>query len=240
MSNSLTFAEELVKAAVGGLAPVVALLIGGRFLLDWYDLRKKKSELELDRVAKDRLREAELIQRRREQELDLTKFVRQKQYEAVQELYSIFAAYMALYRLINSGHIDLSDANERLKLLRELAPLEGRVDSAILRIASEFSNKATAAELAKYLPNLRQACQLWRESVRYGKPLPFHSSGQPDYVRFKRAFTQTATYLANRIYERLDPPDLAVDEATFLLTEVFDNKHERRAQGDASQETGSK
>ena len=226
MSTSLTFTQELVKAAVGGLAPVLALVIGGRFLLDWYDLRKKKLELELDRTAKERARDAELMQRRREQELDLTKFVRQKQYEAVQELYLIFAAYMSLYRLINSGHIDLTSADERLELLRELAPLEGRVDSAILRIASEFSNKGTASELSKYLPDLRQACQLWRENVQNGKPLPFYSSGQRDYVRFKRAFTQTATFLANRIYERLEPPELAVDEATALLTEVFDNKHE--------------
>lgn len=228
MPTSLTFTEELIKAVVGGAAPTLILIIGGRLFLDWYDLRKRQREQKIDQAAKEAVREVELSQKRREQELDLTKFVRQKQYEALQELYAIFASYMALYRLINSNHIDLGDATERLKLLRELAPLEGRVDSAILRIASEFSNSTTSECLSKYLPNVRQACQLWRETVQRGEQLPFYSSNQPDYVRFKSAFTQTATYLANRLYERLEPPQLAVEEATKVLTDVFDNKHEQR------------
>ena len=228
MSNSLTFTEELIKAVIGGAAPTVALIVGGRLFLDWYDVRKRKRELELDRLAKDSAREVELTQKQKEQHLDLMKFVRQKQYEALQEIYAIFAAYMAYYRLINSKHLDLNSADERLKLLRELSPLEGRVDSVILRIASEFSNESTASELKSCLPDLRQACQLWRECVRDGKTLPFYASDQPDYLRFKRSFTQTATYLSNRIYERLEPPEIEVNAATELLEEVFDNKHEGR------------
>lgn len=227
--STLTFTEELIKAVVGGIAPTVALIIGGRLFLDWYDLRKKEREVALDQTAKTQARNAELAHKRREQEIELTKFVRQKQYEALQEVYAIFATYMSLYRLINSKHIDLEISEERMKLLREIAPLEGRVDSAILRIASEFSNRSTTKELSQYLPNLRQACQLWRESVQKGEALPFASSNQPDYLRFKRAFTQTATFLANRIYERLEPPELAIESATELLTEVFDNKHEKRS-----------
>jgi hypothetical protein len=156
----------------------------------------------------------------------LTRFIRQKQYEALQELYSLFSSYMALYRLINSGHIDLTSGENRLKLLREIGPMEGRVDGAILRIASEFSNPATSKQLNKFLPHLRQSVQLWRENVSRGKELPFTYSDQPDYLRFKKAFTQTATYLASLIYERLEPPILAVDNATDLLTQVFDNRHE--------------
>ncbi len=218
MSASLTFTQEIVKAVVSGVTPVLVLILGGRQFLDWYDLRKKRKENNLDKELKIR-----------EQELELSKFVRQKQYEAVQELYAIFANYMSFYRLINSNHIDLSLPDERLKLLKELAPLEGRLDAVILRIASEFASISTKDELAKYLPDLRQACQLWRESVRAGKTLPFDSSDQNDYVLFKDSFTKAASYLANRIYDSLDRPQISSNQATKLLMDIFENKHGRRS-----------
>jgi len=73
---------------------------------------------------------------------------------------------------------------------------------------------------------LRQSVQIWRERVHEGKQLPFTYSGQEDYMRFKTAFTQTCTYISSLIYERLEPTTIVVDQATKVLTETFDNKHE--------------
>jgi hypothetical protein len=209
----LNFVQELMKAAVAGLLPTAALILGGRYFLDRYDLRKKKLENEL-----------ELERKQREQSLELARFVRQQQYEALQELYSLFSEFVRLYRIINSGHVDLQSETVRHDLLKEIASAEGHVDAAILRVASEFTHH-NSDQLARYLADLRQAVQLWRESVREGNELPFYSSGQLDYMRFKQSFVSTCTYLASVIYQRIEP--VVVDEAVSLLTEVFDNRHER-------------
>lgn len=221
----LTFTEELIKAAVGGAIPTAVLIFGGRWLLDKYDIRKKKREQDLEFAARERFQESEVSRKRREQEIELVRFVRQRQYEALQELYTLFAQYMSFYRLINSNHIDLKDSASRLKLLEQISVSEGRVDAAILRIASEFTHN-NSAKLQEYLANLRQSVQIWRERVSDGRDLPFTSSRQHDYMRFKTAFTQTCTYLASLIYQRLEPTSVVVEQATEVLTGVFDNKHE--------------
>jgi hypothetical protein len=223
--NGLTFTEELIKAAVGGAVPTAVLIFGGRWLLDKYDIRKKKREQDLEFAAKERLVDSEVARKRREQEIELVTFVRQRQYEALQELYALFAQYMSFYRLINSGHVDLKDPASRLKLLEQIAVSEGRVDAAILRIASEFTHD-NSDKLGEYLANLRQSVQIWRERVRSGQDLPFTSSGQQDYLRFKTAFTRSCTYLASLIYQRLEPTSVVVEQATQVLTDVFDNRHE--------------
>lgn len=222
---SLTFSEELIKAAVGGAVPTVVLVFGGRFLLDKYDIYKKKREQDLDFAAKERLQESEVSRKRREQEIELVRFVRQRQYEALQELYLLFAQYMSFYRIINSGHIDLKDSASRLTLLEQIAASEGRIDAVILRVASEFTHD-NADQLSGYLANLRQSVQIWRERVTKGDDLPFYSSNQKDYMRFKTAFTQTCTYLASLIYQRLESKSLVAEQAAEVLTQVFDNKHE--------------
>ena len=223
--SDLTFSQEIIKAAVGGAIPTAVLVFGGRWLLDKYDIRKRKREQDLEFTAKERSQELEVTRKRREQEIELVRFVRQRQYEALQELYTLFAQYMSFYRLINSGHIDLNNPSSQLKLLEQISASEGRIDAAILRIASEFTHD-NSAQLGRDLADLRQSVQIWRERVREGSDLPFHASGQADYMRFKTAFTHTCTYLASLIYQRLEPTSVIVEQATEVLTGVFDNKHE--------------
>lgn len=223
----LTFNQELVKAAVGGVVPTVALVAGGRWLLDKYDLAKKNREQAIEYAAKEKVQELEIGRKRREQTIELARFIRQRQYEALQDLYSLFAEYMSLFRLINSGLIDLTSDAVRLDLLRRISLAEGRVDATILRVASEFAQE-DAGQLGEYLANLRQSVQLWRENVRIGEALPFGSSEQPDYARFKNAFVQTCTHLASQIYQRLEPTAVVVAQSTQVLSEVFSNKHEWR------------
>ncbi len=202
--SDLSFTQELIKVSLGATVPTAILLAGGRYILNRYDITRK----------------------RREQEIELTRFVRERQYEALQELYELFAEFMRLYRVINSAETDLSDADVRKELLEQCAMAESRVDSSILRIASEFThhNRET---LERFLANLRQSVQLWRERVRSGKTLPFDYSEQSDYLRFKTAYSNTATYLASLIYQRLDPAELALAESRKLLVDIFSNKWER-------------
>ena len=205
----LTFNEELVLALVGAAVPTAILVFGGGYLLNLFELAKKK----------------------REQGLELARFVREKQYEALAELYSFFGEFMRIYRAVNSEDTDLSDNETRRDLFEQAAKIESRVDALILRIASEFTHD-NRDELEKNLAELRQSVQIWRECIRDGQTLPFTHSGQPDYVRFKNAFTSIATSIANMIYRSLDAPELSPDAAKSMLMEIFDNKHERHGAHD--------
>lgn len=202
--NDLTFTQELIKASMQAAVPTAILIGGGRWILSRYDVARKK----------------------REQEIELARFVRERQYEALQELYELFAEFMQLYRTINSAETDLKDDAVRKEILDQCASAESRVDSAILRIASEFTHE-NRETLEGFLANLRQSVQLWRERVRDSKTLPFTRSEQKDYMRFKDAFSNTATYLASQIYQRLDPAEVVLDESKKLLADIFSNKWEK-------------
>lgn len=201
----LTFMQDLIRISVQAAIPTVMLVGGGHWILNRYDIARKK----------------------REQQIELARFVRERQYEALQELYELFAQFMLLYRAINSGETDLSDAVIRQEILEDCVSAESRVDAAILRIASEFTHN-NRETLESFLANLRQSVQLWREQVRDGKKLPFTYSEQQDYMRFKGAFSNTTTYLASQIYQRLDPAEVALEESKKLLFDIYSNKWEAR------------
>ena len=69
----LTFEQELIKAGLQVALPVVVLLVGGRWLLDRYEISRK----------------------RREQEIELVRFVRERQYQALESIYSLFGRFMS-------------------------------------------------------------------------------------------------------------------------------------------------
>lgn len=135
-----TFTQELIKTVVGSAVPVAIAALGGQWLLNRYELDRK----------------------RRESRLEFARFVRERQYESLVQVYDLFGRFMSLYRLINSDHTDLSDVEIRRELLRKCTEAEAGVDAVILRVASEFTNEYKAA-LAQSLGNLRQSVQLWRE-----------------------------------------------------------------------------
>jgi hypothetical protein len=190
---------ELLKPAI----PVAILLLGGRWLLNVYDLRKTK----------------------REQEIALVRFIRQKQYEAVEELYGLFGRFMELYRLVNSPDTELDNDETRLSLCKTASEAESAIDAAILRIGCEFTHDNPEL-LEPLLGNLRQSVQIWRESIREHKKLPFTYSSQKDYERFKTSFAKTAAYMVTKIYGRLTPEEVKMEEAQNLLLEAFSNKYE--------------
>lgn len=74
--------------------------------------------------------------------------------------------------------------------------------------------------------HLRQSVQLWRESIQAGEKLPFKSSRQKDYVRFKETFAATAAFMVHQIQNRLEPPKMRMDETKSFLLNSFGNIYE--------------
>lgn len=200
---SMTFEQELLKTAIQAAVPTIILIFGGRWVINVFELSKK----------------------RREQKIELARFVREQQYHALQELYSLFSEFMRLYRHMNWKDTDLSDLSVRNALFDECVAAESRMEGVILRIASEFTHD-NRDDLESRLAHLRQSVQLWREKLADERPLPFHHSEQVDYIRFKHSFASTATYLAAQIYQRLEPAEVQAEESKQLLQDIFSNKWE--------------
>jgi hypothetical protein len=197
------FGQNVTIAVIQTCLPIVLLLGGGQWLLARYNLNQKKKE----------------------QQLEIAPFVRERQYEALLQIYGAFSGFMRLYRETNSRETDLQDKELRTRLLEKCYHLESSIDSSILRIASEFTH-TNRARLENLLGNLRQSAQLFRERIANGETLPFVHPEQPDYLRFKNAFTETGAYIASLIYDRLDPSDVDMEEAKELLRGVFSVKYE--------------
>ncbi|NES86889.1 MAG: hypothetical protein F6K10_39235 [Moorea sp. SIO2B7] len=208
MAN-LTFTQEIIKTVIGGVVPVAIAAIGGQWIVNQYQLAQKR-----------------LASR-----LELARFVRERQYESLEQLYDLFGRFMSLYRIINSQDTDLADVEIRKDLLKRCAEAEAGVDAVILRIASEFTHEYQAS-LAQSLGNLRQSVQIWRERISEGKRLPFDYSQQQDYVRFKTAFAQAVTYLAASIFSSLEPLPVRFEAAQTLVLEAFSNKWEKHGYHD--------
>ena len=197
------FVLEVSKVILVATVPVVVLIIGGQRLLNRHELNRHQNE----------------------QEISLARFIRERQYESVQDLYVLYARFMTLYRDINAPHTDLDRDDVRATLFHDAAEAEGEVDAAILRIGSEFT-AGNIDDLEPLLGNLRQSVQVWRQRIGAGKRLPFSHSEQLDYLRFKAASSGTCAYMVNRIYESLDPPQTRIEEARRLLSGAASNKYE--------------
>jgi hypothetical protein len=185
------------------IVPIVFLILGGQYLLDRYDEKKKNKE----------------------QQLELLRAVREKQYEAVENLYHLFSLFMALYREINSLTTNLSDEEAQKGLLMRAISAESEVDALILRIGCEFAIAPTT-ELEKLLHDLRYSVQVWRRALSSGEVLPFSSSEQGDYVKFKESFARTASYMVEHIHQQLEPSKTQQDQAASLLIKVFRHNYE--------------
>jgi hypothetical protein len=195
---------DQIVSIVTSILPTIILVVGGQFLLNRY----------------------EIIRKSKEQEIELVRSVREKQYAAVESLYGSFAKFMALYRLINDKNTNLENQKIRDELLQKAIQAESEIDALILRIGCEFAQHDTEQVLESLLGHLRQSVQLWRESIRSGEKLPFWSSEQEDYVRFKETFAATAAFMVHQIQNRLEPPKMRMDETKSILMNAFSNKYE--------------
>ena len=196
--------NDQIVSIITSILPTIILVIGGQFLLNRYEISRKSKE----------------------QEIELIRTVREKQYAAVESLYASFAKFMALYRIINDHNTDLENPKTRDDLLQKAIQAESEIDALILRIGCEFAQQDTEQILETLLGHLRQSVQLWRESIQSGDKLPFWSSRQKDYVRFKETFAATAAFMVHQIQNRLEPPKMRMDETKLFLLNSFSNKYE--------------
>ena len=161
---------------IAALLPAIITLIGGQVFLISY--RKSK-----------------------EQEIELIRAVRERQYEAVQSLYALFGRYMALYRDINRS--DLTNPSIREEIMKRVIQSESEVDALLLKIACEFAD-GPVERLGYILGHLRQAVQFWREQLAKGEKLPFIYSNTYEYVRFKETFAEAAAFMVHHIHSSFD------------------------------------
>ncbi len=201
------------------IIPTVILVFGGQWLLDKYAIKRKK----------------------RETEIDLINSIRQQQYATLSQLYTLFARFMELYRLVNSDLTDLTDLKVRKALFTMVTKAESQVDALILKIGCEFTDGDDGQdEVETMLGNLRQSVQLWRERVSNGEKLPFNRSSQYDYLRFKTAFSYVSAFMINKIHNKLEAPKVKMKLVEDILVGSFDNKHEKWNLGDPDKKKESK
>jgi len=205
MSN-FTFFQEIILNLVRSVLPVFILIFGGQLILH-----------------------------RSVQHVELVRFVREKHYEAVLELYETFAGFMKLYRITNSSDTSLEDEKTRKHLFGEAACLEAKVDALILRILSEHAvsgeklNEGRIKErvIENDLASLRHSVQIFRERIRNCEKLPFTYSEQQDYKHLKESYAHVSTFMLGNIYKALNPPHLSREISSRAILDVFDNRHGR-------------
>jgi hypothetical protein len=183
---------------LAALLPAIITVIGGQVILITY--RKSK-----------------------EQEIELIRAVRERQYEAVQSLYALFGQYMALYREINRS--DLTNPSIREEIMKRVIQSESEVDALLLKIACEFAD-GPVERLGYILGHLRQAVQFWREQLAKGEKLPFIYSNTYEYVRFKETFAEAAAFMVHHIHSKLRPNKMQQQQAADLLIHVFNYLNE--------------
>ncbi|MCA9918016.1 MAG: hypothetical protein KC445_08695 [Anaerolineales bacterium] len=141
----------------------------------------------------------------------------------IQKLYELFAKFMGLYRKINSLGLNNDDLIKE-KLLDEAIEAESQIEAIILEICCEYAH-LSANNLESMLGNLRQSVQIWRESIEREETLPFYSSDEKNYRRFKESFVSIIVFLLHQ--ERSTKPlESKLQESKTLLRGAFSNKHE--------------
>lgn len=93
--------------------------------------------------------------KKQETEIDLINTIRKQQYETLSKFYSLFATFMALYRLINSDFTNLSDNTAKKEIFLSIIKAESEIDALILKIGCEFSDgNDTQAILFSFVASL--------------------------------------------------------------------------------------
>lgn len=197
---------EILLRLIVPILPTIILVLGGQLLIDRYAISRKK----------------------RETEMELIKSIREKQYATLVEFYQIFARYMNFYRLINSPLTDMKNISLKTEIFNQICKTESEVDALVLKIGCEFADATdNIQEVENLLGELRQSVQIWREKIVHDEKLPFTSSNQEDYLRFKIAFSYIAAYMINKIQHRFETPKVIMKQVEGLLVGAFDNKHEK-------------
>jgi hypothetical protein len=145
--------------------------------------------------------------RQKRKELDLA---------AATELYELYGEFIGIWKLWNTlsqiiGQPDREKAYA--DLLGRSTTMEGRFESLLLRLTSQFS--WTQNDLDK-LGILRQAFQFPREQMRKNAPIPWGSSEHRQYLAFKSTCSSVGARLVKRRWGRW--PAQRTDEPFIYVT----------------------
>src|SRR3990170_4298032 len=109
--------QKLQDWLIQALIYFAVVVVGGQILISRYAIQRKK----------------------REQAIELARFIKERQYDALEKLYRLFGIFMQLYREINASDTNLSDPQTRNTFFLRAAAAEAEIDATILRIGSEFA-----------------------------------------------------------------------------------------------------
>lgn len=198
---------EIIASLISAILPTMLLIFGGQFLINRFEVARKGKE----------------------QEIELIRSVREKQYEAVEQLYALFGRYMVLYRISEDlKSADVTNDKNREILLEKVIQAESDLDALILRIGCEFTDSSGLkdSQLGYLLGSLRQSVKFWKEQFRHRQAVIFTCSWQLEYVQFKETFADTAAYLVDHIHHKIEPRHMEPQQARKIIIDAFDNSHE--------------
>jgi hypothetical protein len=145
---------------------------------------------------------------------------REFQLSALQQFYAAYGEFFAVWKLWNPL-VDASQGStdKGWKLHERAAAAEAIIEGTLVKLACEMDlDDSTIEELGRF----RQGFQRLRESIRYGKKLPWDSSENPEYKTFKRLSIQVSSLIAG---EWKRPSSL--QNAEVQLSRITSNSFER-------------
>lgn len=177
---------EIPKLVGSGILLLLAWLIGQRLTVFW-NLRQKKKENDL---------------------------------ATARDFHSLYGEFFAIWKQWNiylkTSENESLPETARWNLLERSCIAEGRLESILVRLASEKRLKSSDHEM---LGHFRQLYQRLRERMRSNAPLEWHYSEHPDYIAFKTFAPQISALIIGA--------PISPDISSKSLIEITSNRHER-------------
>lgn len=151
--------------------------------------------------------------------VDTVKKARELDLGALEELYSLYGRFFAVWKAWNTPAAKPNQAD----LFREAAASEGRLESLFVRVACQ---RRLSEEDTDTLGKYRQAYQQLRNAIRDGKPLDWSSSDNPRYEAFKNLTAQFAVVLQPQVAGIHAPRRPSPEEAANALMRITENAYE--------------
>jgi len=144
-------------------------------------------------------------------------------YRATEELFQIYGEFFALWKKWNFylKHRKVVKDEEIELFHKEACEIEGKAESLILRVCSQFE---LDDQIIQDLGLLRQAFQTFREQIRYDLEIPWRSSDDPAYFEFKKLVIKLGTFISNQDLENTNASQNSKD----AIIKITSNENEKK------------